>query len=89
MRSSATFRHEMLRKCWLLTADLFFGLPAPNRCLASALAQLGREAEANEAIARLLELQPNFRISEWVARDGLSRTQMMYIDGLRKAGVPE
>ena len=49
----------------------------------------GREAEANEAIARLLELQPNFRISEWVARDGLSRTQMMYIDGLRKAGVPE
>jgi len=58
------------------------------RCLAAALAHLGREAEAREAAAGLLELDPNFRISEWVARNGLSRHQM-YIDGLRKAGVPE
>ena len=40
------------------------------RCLAAALAHLGREAEAREAVARLLELEPNFRISEWVARGG-------------------
>jgi adenylate cyclase len=57
-------------------------------CLASALAHLGREAEAREAAAGLLELEPDFRISEWVARGGLSRAQM-YIDGLRKAGLPE
>jgi adenylate cyclase len=58
------------------------------RCLASALAHLGREAEAREAAAGLLELEPDFRISEWVARGGVSPAQM-YIDGLRKAGLPE
>jgi adenylate cyclase len=58
------------------------------RCLASALAHLGREAEAREAAAGLLELEPDFRISEWVARGGVSSAQM-YIDGLRQAGLPE
>jgi adenylate cyclase len=57
------------------------------RCLASALAHLGREAEAKEAAAGLLEREPNFRISG-VARGGGSRAQI-YIDGLRKAGLPE
>jgi adenylate cyclase len=58
------------------------------RCLASALAHLGREAETREAAASLLQLEPDFRISEWVARGGVSRGQM-YVDGLRKAGLPE
>jgi adenylate cyclase len=62
--------------------------PLTYRCLASALAHLGSEAEAREAVARLLELEPDFRISEWVARGGVSRVQS-YIDGLRKAGLPE
>lgn len=31
-------------------------------------AQLGRDAEAKEAVVRLRELEPNFRISEWAAR---------------------
>jgi adenylate cyclase len=57
-------------------------------CLASALAHLGREAEAREAVAGLLELEPNFRISERVAHGGGSRFQLC-IDGLRKAGLPE
>ncbi len=56
------------------------------RCLASALAHLGREAEAREAAARMLELDPNFHISEWTA--GRWQAQI-YIDGLRKAGLPE
>jgi len=56
------------------------------RCLASALANLGRELEAREAAARLLELVPNFCISEWTA--GRRRSQV-YVDGLRKAGLPE
>jgi adenylate cyclase len=57
-------------------------------CLTTALAHLGREAEARQAAARLLELQPDFRISEWVARSG-RRQDQIFIDGLRKAGLPE
>jgi TolB-like protein len=57
-------------------------------CLTTALAHLGREAEARDAAAHLLELKPDFRISEWVARSGL-RPHQMFVDGLRKAGIPE
>ncbi len=56
------------------------------RCLASALAHLGCEAEAREAAAGLLELEPSFRISEWTAVRWLPQ---IYIDGVRKAGLPE
>jgi TolB-like protein len=62
--------------------------PFTYRCLASALAHLGREAEAREAVAGLLELEPDFRISERVARGDVLGLQS-YIDGLRKAGLPE
>ena len=62
---------------------------ATYRCLAAALAQLGRGAEAKEAVARLLELEPNFHISDWVERNGKWHSQLLYIDGLRKAGLPE
>jgi adenylate cyclase len=60
--------------------------PVTYRCLAIALAHLGREAEAKEAAAALLELEPSFRISEWTAGRWLPQ---IYIDGLRKAGLPE
>ena len=59
-----------------------------HRCLASALAHLGREAEVKEAVDGLLELDPDFRISERVARSGASGLHL-YVDGLRKAGFPE
>jgi hypothetical protein len=36
----------------------------------------------------MLELEPNFRIAEWVARTSSSKLQV-FIDGLRKAGLPE
>jgi adenylate cyclase len=62
--------------------------PFTYRCLASALAHLGREAEAREAVAGLLELDPDFRISERVAGGDVLGLRL-YIDGLRKAGVPE
>ena len=62
---------------------------ASYRCLTTALAHLGREAEAREAAARLLELKPDFRISEWVARERLDGKIRLFIDGLRKAGLPE
>jgi adenylate cyclase len=57
-------------------------------CLAAALAHLGRDAEARKAVAQLLEIEPHFRISEYVARSS-QRNAQMYIDGLRKAGLPE
>jgi adenylate cyclase len=57
------------------------------RCLASALA-LGRDPEAREAAARLLELDPAFSISAWIARGGQTKSKL-FIEGLRKAGLPE
>ena len=58
------------------------------RCLASAFAHLGRDAEAREAAARVLELDPAFTISAWIARGGQSNAKLL-IEGLRKAGLPE
>jgi adenylate cyclase len=59
-----------------------------HRGLASALAHLGRDAEAREAAARLLEVDPAFTISGWIARGGQSNAHLL-IEGLRKAGLPE
>jgi adenylate cyclase len=58
------------------------------RCLASAFAHLGRDAEAREAAARLLEVDPGFTISAWIARGGQTNSKLL-IEGLRKAGLPE
>ncbi len=57
-------------------------------CLASAFAHLGRDAEAREAAARLLQLDPAFTISALIARGGYSNSKLL-IEGLRKAGLPE
>jgi adenylate cyclase len=62
--------------------------PVAYRCLASAFAHLGRDAEAREAAARLLEFDPAFTISSWIARGGQSNAKL-YIEGFRKAGLPE
>ena len=62
--------------------------PATYRCLASAFAHLGRDAEAREAAARLLETDPTFTISAWIARGGQENSKLL-IEGLRKAGLPE
>ena len=58
------------------------------RCLASAFAHLGRDAEAREAASRLLEVDPAFTISSWTARGGQSNSKLL-LEGLRKAGLPE
>jgi adenylate cyclase len=62
--------------------------PAPYRCLASAFAHLERDAEARTAAARVLEFDPRFTITSWIARGGQSKAKL-YIEGLRKAGLPE
>ena len=58
------------------------------RCLASAFAHLGRDVDAREAAARLLETDPAFTISSWIARGGQTNAKLM-TEGLRKAGLPE
>ncbi|MBR1155455.1 adenylate/guanylate cyclase domain-containing protein [Bradyrhizobium sp. JYMT SZCCT0428] len=58
------------------------------RCLASAFTHLGRDEEAREAVAHLLETDPAFTISGYVARGGQSNSKLL-IEGLRKAGLPE
>ena len=58
------------------------------RCLASAYAHLGCDAEAREAAARMLEVDPAFTISAWIARGGQTNSKVQ-IEGLRKAGLPE
>lgn len=63
--------------------------PGPYRCLVSAFAYLGRDAEAREAVARMLEIDPGFTISAWIDRSQLSKTAKLMIEGFRKAGLPE
>jgi TolB-like protein/Flp pilus assembly protein TadD len=63
--------------------------PGPHRCLASAFAHLGQDAQAREAAAGMLELDPAFTISAWIARSRLSINAKLMIEGFRKAGLPE
>jgi adenylate cyclase len=62
--------------------------PVTYSCLASAFAHLGRDAEAHDAAARVLEFDPAFKISAYIAHGGLSNEKLL-IEGLRKAGLPE
>jgi adenylate cyclase len=57
------------------------------RGLASAFAHLGRDAEAHVAAARVLEIDPAFTISAHIAR--VPKNSKLFIEGLRKAGLPE
>jgi len=60
------------------------------RCLASALAHLGRDAEVQKVVSHLLEIDPDFRISEWVKRGAQwHKHNKSMIEGIRKAGLPE
>ena len=49
---------------------------ATYRCLASAYAHLGRHAEAREAAARLLEVNPEFTVGASIARGGHSTSKL-------------
>jgi len=57
-------------------------------CLASAFAHLGRDAEAREAAARLLEIDPAFTMSARIGRGRYSNAKLL-TDGLKQAGLPE
>jgi adenylate cyclase len=62
--------------------------PTAFRGLASALAHLGRDAEARETAAHVLEVDPAFTISGRISRGG-QITLKLLVEGLRKAGLPE
>ena len=61
---------------------------AAYRGLASAFAYAERDDEARSAAARLLEVDPGFTITGWIARGGQANSKLL-IEGLRKAGLPE
>jgi adenylate cyclase len=62
--------------------------PLAHRCLASAFAHLGRDTEAHQAAAHMLELEPGFTISEWIVRNRITNFKLL-TEGLRKSGLPE
>jgi adenylate cyclase len=67
------------------------GWAANYRTLAAALAHLGRMSEAHEAIARVLEIDPACTIAMTTKFLGVTDPVIVgpFIDGLRKAGLPE
>jgi RNA binding exosome subunit len=67
------------RKVSLAETSGYFGEP-----LIFAELQFARGRQ----LLTFLNLEPNFRITEWVTRNRLSKLQI-FIDGLRKAGLPE
>jgi len=59
-----------------------------HRCRVAALAHLGRDSEAKQAAVRLLEHEPDFRMSIWASRTRRWPVKLI-AEGLRKAGLPE
>jgi adenylate cyclase len=62
-----------------------------QRLLASHCAHLGRMEEAEAAAREVLRLHPHFRVSEWRKRPPYRDPAPLerYVEGLRKAGLPE
>jgi adenylate cyclase len=62
-----------------------------RRLQAIAYAHLGLMKEAQAAAREVMRLQPGFTISQWVQRPPFRQGPVLerYIDGLRKAGLPE
>ncbi len=70
---------------------------APTQCggprvsLAAACAQLGKLEEARKEAAEVLRIYPGFTIESWqrIAPYRDPKDAEHFIDGLRKAGLPE
>jgi tetratricopeptide (TPR) repeat protein len=62
-----------------------------RRILAAGLAQLGRMEEAHHEATLFLASHPNFTIGQWSAAHpfGNEATRNRFIEGYRKAGLPE
>jgi len=93
-RSSAEFgmgNYEQAAKWAKLATDVMPEFPGAWRYLASSLAHLGRLDEAQAATHELLNVLPHDNLS--MVRDGLPSTHQSrmerFVEGLRKAGLPE
>jgi TolB-like protein len=74
-------QHALLASPTYLTA---------HRLVAASLAQLGRLDEARSAIAALLAVAPRERLAAVAANTALhGEARARYLDGLRRAGMPE
>jgi tetratricopeptide (TPR) repeat protein len=64
------------------------GFAAAQRILCASLAQAGRIAETQTAMARLREMQPNISIA-WIEQHVpyTARAMPQFLDGMRKAGL--
>jgi adenylate cyclase len=62
-----------------------------RRLQAIAYAHLGLTKEAQAAAREVMRLQPRFSISQWIQRPPFRQGPVLerYVDGLRKAGLPE
>ncbi len=62
-----------------------------HRCLAVVHSQLGRDEEARAEVKEILRLSPKASLSVWRERWPAKHQRDLdrYIDGLRKAGLPE
>jgi tetratricopeptide (TPR) repeat protein len=62
-----------------------------RRTLAAALAQLGQLDEARQEAKLFMASNPNFTIGTWVASHPFpdDATRQLFIDGYRKAGLPD
>ncbi|WP_119460300.1 adenylate/guanylate cyclase domain-containing protein [Rhodospirillaceae bacterium SYSU D60014] len=60
------------------------------RLLAASYAQLGRAEEAAAYAAKVLEMHPNFSVADWAEKqpDQDPEALEIFLDGLRKAGLP-
>lgn len=77
-------------RCAERAIELAPNFAAALRTLAVSLAHSGRLVEARRIAARLREVQPTASISWTLQRPfGTPRMMTLFIDGLRKAGLPE
>jgi adenylate cyclase len=76
-----------LRKGMLESPDLMW----PLRAVAACLGQLGRISEAREVVRRYSEAYPGITISKGMAHTAYRDADFVrrFIDGLRRAGLPE
>lgn len=67
------------------------GFSSAYKVCLSALGYLHRREEAADIRSRLLDLEPEFRVSDAIARSPMVREQDIqhYAEGLRRAGLPE
>ncbi len=62
-----------------------------RRLLAAVYAHLGRLDEARNEAKEYMKVIPNFSINEWARTEPYANPneRQRYVDGLRKAGLPE